>query len=156
MAAAAPVIHLPERPQLPLTNRRKALVACGGAMFAAHAIAAVVCAPLVTGEGDANAGAIFALWAASIPWAVVAALLIVRQADRPDVATAAMIVTILPFALFTLTAALDARGTDAETDVVSALFLGVTAGALTAMAVWGIAMGVARLLKLPSAPPADT
>lgn len=141
---------LPERPQLPLTNTRKALLAVGALMFGLHVVAATLLAPALTGEGDANAGAIFALWAASIPWCAIIALLIVRQADLPDVATASMIVTIAPFALFTLSAAMDARGTPAEYDLVSATFLGVTAGALTAMIVWGIAMGVARLLKLPT------
>jgi hypothetical protein len=144
------VIDLPDRPQLPLTNTRKALLALGATMFVAHVIVALLIAPEITGEGDAKAGAILALWAASIPWCATVALLIVRQADLPDVATASMLATIAPFALFTLSAALDARGTKAEYDLVSATFLGVTAGALTAMIVWGIAMGVARLLKLPT------
>ncbi len=139
-----------DRPQLPLTSTRKALLAAGAAMFLMHSVAAVVIAPGVTGEGDANAGAIFALWGASIPWCTVAALLIVRQADLPDVATASMLVTIAPFALFTLTAAIEARGTDAGYDLVSAMFLGVTAGALTAMIVWALAIAVARLLRLPT------
>jgi hypothetical protein len=139
-----------ERPQLPLTSVRKALLAIGGAMFFGQVVAAWLVAPLVTGEGDANAGAIFALWVASIPWSAAATLLIARQADLPDIATASMLVTIPPFALFTLTAAIEARGTDAEYDLVSAMFLGVTAGALTAMIAWAIAMLVARLLRLPT------
>jgi hypothetical protein len=143
-------MDFPERPELPLTNARKAMLAAGGAMFVAQTVAAWLIAPLVTGEGDANAGAIFALWAASIPWSAAAALLIVRQADLPDIATASMLVTIPPFALFTLTAAIGARGTDAEYDLVSAMFLGVTAGALTSIIAWGIAMLAARLLRLPT------
>ena len=143
-------MDLPERPQLPLTTTRKAMLAIGGAMFFAQIAGAWLAAPLVTGEGDANAGAIFALWAASIPWSAAATLLIVRQADLPDIATASILVTIPPFALFTLTAAIGARGTDAEYDLVSAMFLGVTAGALTAMIAWGLAMLVARVLRLPT------
>jgi len=144
------VNDLPERRELPLTDRKKALLAVGALMFAAQVVAAIALAPVITGEGDANAPAIFALWAASIPWSVIAALLIVRQADLPDIATASMIVTIAPFAMFTLAAAYEARGTSAETNLTDAMFLGVTAGALTAMVVWGIAMGVARLFKLPT------
>jgi hypothetical protein len=144
------MIDVPDRPQLPLTNTRKALLAVGAAMFATHVSAALLFAPEITGEGDANAGAILALWAGSIPWCAAVALLIVRQANLPDIATASMLATIAPFALFTLSAALDARGTPAEYDVVSATFLGVTAGALTAMIVWALAMAIARLLKLPT------
>jgi len=144
------VNDLPERRERPLTDRKKVLVAIGAAMFAAQVIAALALAPVITGEGDANAAAIFALWAASIPWSVAAALLIVRQADLPDIATASMIVTIAPFAMFTLAAAFEARGTSAETNLTDAMFLGVTAGALTAMLVWSIATGLARLLKLPT------
>lgn len=140
----------PERRELPLTERKKVLLGVGLAMFVAHVILALALAPVITGEGDANAPAIFAVWAASIPWSVIVALLIVRQADLPDVATASMLVTIAPFAMFTLVAAYEARGTSAETNLTDAMFLGVTAGALTAMLVWGIAMGVARLLKLPT------
>ena len=140
----------PERPELPLTSRKKVLLAVGLAMFAAQLIAAILLAPAVTGEGDANAGALAGLWAASIVWSVIAALLIVRQADLPDIATASMLVTIAPYAAFTLFAAIDVRGTEAETNLVDAMFLGVTGGALTSMLVWGIAMGVARALKLPS------
>jgi hypothetical protein len=61
-----------------------------------------------------------------------------------------MLVSIPPFALFTFTAAVEARGTDAEYDLVSAMFLGVTAGALTSMIAWGLAMLVARALRLPA------
>lgn len=141
---------LPERRELPLTDRKKAQLAIGGAMFAAHVVAAIALAPVITGGSGANATAIFVLWAASIPWSAATALLIVRQADLPDIATASMIVTIAPFAMFTLAAAFEARGTSAETNLTDAMFLGVTAGALTAMLVWGIATGVARLLKLPT------
>jgi hypothetical protein len=144
------LINQHERPQLPLTNTRKALLALGAALFLSHMITAALVAPGITGEGDANGGAIIALWAASIPWAAAVALLIVRQADLPDIATASMIATIAPFALFALTGAIEARGTPAERDVVSMMFLGVTAGGLTSMLVWGIAMGVARLLNLPT------
>ncbi len=140
----------PERPELPFTGRKKALLAVGMAMFAAQVVAAIVLAPVVTGEGDASAGGIVALWAASIPWSVVAALCIVRQADLPDIATASMLVTIAPYAAFTLMAAYEVRGTKAETNLVDAMFLGVTGGALTAMIVWGIAMAAARLLRLPT------
>jgi hypothetical protein len=140
----------PEPRELPLTDRKKVLLAIGAAMFALHVIAAIVLAPVTTGAGDANAAAIFALWAASIPWSAVAALLIVRQADLPDIATASMTVTIAPFAMFTLAAAFEARGTSAETNLTDAMFLGVTAGALTGIFVWGIALGVARLLRLPT------
>ena len=104
----------------------------------------------MTGEGDANPAAIAGLWAASIPWSVIAALLIIRQADLPDIATASMLVTIAPHAAFTLAAAFEARGTKAETNLVDAMFLGITGGALTAMIVWGIATAVARIFKLPS------
>jgi hypothetical protein len=144
------MIDVPDRPQLPLTNTRKALLVLGAAMFATHVSAALLFAPEITGEGDANAGAILALWAGSIPWCAAVALLIVRQANLPDIATASMLATIAPFALFTLSAAIDARGTPAEYDLVSATFLGVTAGALTAMIVWALAMAIARLLKLPT------
>ena len=144
------VSDLPERRDLPLTDRKRALLAIGAAMLAAHVIAAIVLAPAITGGGDANATAIFGLWAVSIPWSAVTALLIVRQADLPDIATASMIVTIAPSAMFTLAAAFEARGTSAETNLTDAMFLGVTAGALTAMVVWGIATCVARLLKLPT------
>jgi hypothetical protein len=150
MVDGARVTAFPDRPELPLTPRRKVALALGLAMFAAQVIAAIALAPAVTGEGDANGGAIAALWAASIPWSVVAALLIVRQADLPDIATASMLVTIAPYAAFTLMAAFEARGTKAETNLVDAMFLGVTGGALTSMLVWGIAMGTARALKLPS------
>ena len=107
-------------------------------MFVAQVVAALALAPVVTGEGDANAAAIAALWAASIPWSVVAALCVVRQADLPDIATASMLVTIAPYAAFTLMAAYEARGTRAETNLVDAMFLGVTGGA------------AARLLRLPT------
>jgi hypothetical protein len=113
-------------------------------------LTAAIVAPEITADGDANGGAILVLWLASIPWATAVALLIVRQADLPDIATASMIATIAPFAIFALCAGIELRGTPAERDVVSTMFLGVTAGALTSMLVWGIAMGIARLLKLPT------
>lgn len=138
----------PERPELPLTPRKKILLTIGAAMFAVQLMSAIAIAPAVVGDGDANAAAIAGLWAASIPWSAIAVLLIVRQADLPDIATASMLVTIAPYAAFTLVAAYDVRGTKAEQNLVDAMFLGVTGGALTAMIVWGIAMAAARLLKL--------
>jgi hypothetical protein len=142
--------QFPERPQLPLTTRKKAFVGVGAAMFAAQLAIAVFVAPAVTGEGDANAGALAALWACSVAWSITAVLLLVRQTDMPDIATAAFLLTIPAFGAFTLVAALDARGTESETNLVSALFLGVTAGALTALIVWPVAQVIARVLKLPT------
>ena len=136
-------------PQLPLTTRRKMLVGIGVAMFAAQSVAAIVLAPATTGA-NANAAALGALWAASITWSATIVLLLVRQADLPDVATASFIVTISAFTIFATTGALDARGTSAEVNVTDTLFLGVTTGALTALIVWAIAMGVAHLLRLPT------
>ena len=66
--------------------------------------------------------------------------------------TAALLVTIPPFALYALIAAMEARGTSDETDVVSAMFFGITVGALTAILVWTIAMGIARAVKIPTSP----
>jgi hypothetical protein len=137
-------------PQLPLTSTRKALLAAGAAMFAAQVVAAMLVAPRITGTGHADAGALFAMWCGSLVWSAITVLLLVRQADLPDVATAAFIVVIATFAAFALTAALNARGTDAEVNVVDALFFGVTTGALTALIVWGIAIAIARALRLPT------
>ena len=137
-------------PQLPLTSLRKALLAAGIAMFAGQVVAAIAAAPRTTGTSHGDAGVLFAMWCASVAWSVVAVLLLVRQADLPDVATASFVVVIATFAAFALTAALAARGTDAEVNVVDALFFGVTSGALTALIVWGIALGAARLLRLPT------
>jgi hypothetical protein len=137
-------------PQLPLTSLRKALVAAGLALFAAQVIAAIAVAPPTTGEGDANAGVLAAMWLGTIVWSTATVLLLVRQADVPDVATAAFIVTISAFAAFALTAALDARGTEDEVNVTDALFMGVTSGALTALIVWGVALVIARVLRLPT------
>jgi hypothetical protein len=139
-----------DRPQLPLTARRKALTAVGAVMFASTLIASVVAAPGTTGEGDARAGVFAIMWLALVAWSSLTVLLIVRQADLPDIATASMLVTIAPFALYALVAALDARGTDAEVNVVDAMFLGITMGGLTSLVVWAIAMGIARLLRLPT------
>jgi hypothetical protein len=141
---------LDDRPQLPLTARKKAFVAVGAALFAAQVIAAVIVAPMITGPGDANFGALVSLWGVVTLISVLITLLLVRQADLPDIATAAMLVTIATFASFTLAAAFDVRGTDDEINLVDALFLGVTSGALTALVVWAIAMFVARLLHLPT------
>lgn len=149
------MMDFPERPELPLTNRRKVLVVVGVALALAQVAAAAAIAPAVTGEGDARAAVLLGIWGLSILCSVVATLCLIRQADLPDVATAAMLVTIPPFAAFSLSAAYDLRGTDAEYNLVSAIFLGVTAGALTAMIVWGVAMVVARLLRLPVAAPDD-
>ncbi len=140
-----------ERPQLPLTPARTMLVAAGLALFALGVLAAIAIAPRVTGAGHRDAGMLLlGVWAASVPWAVVTVLLVVRQADLPDVATAAFLVTIAAFAAFALTAALAARGTDAEVDLVDTLFLGITVGAMTALIVWGVALGIARVLRLPT------
>ncbi len=137
-------------PQLPLTSTRKALLAAGVAMFAAQVVAAIAAAPRTTGAGHADAGVLFAMWCGSAAWSAVTVLLLVRQADLPDVATASFTVVIATFAAFALTAALAARGADAEVNVVDALFFGVTIGALTALIVWAIAIGIARLLRLPT------
>ncbi len=139
-----------ERPQLPLTSRRKVLVAIGVSMLLTQLLGAAAVAPFVTGTDHANAAALFGLWAASIPWSTVAALLVVRQADVPDVATASFVITISAFGAFTLSAAIAARGSRAEVDPVDALFLGVTSGALTALVVWGLAQAIARVLRLPT------
>ena len=80
-------------------------------------------------------------------------LLLVRQADLPDVATASFIVTISAFAAFALAGALNARGTSAKVNISDTLFLGVTTGALSALVVWAIAMGTARVLRLPTTAP---
>lgn len=142
-------MQFPETKDLPLTTRRKALVAVGAAMALAQIATAVYVAPRITGAGDASAGALAAIWAASIPWSAVAVLLLVRQADIPDVATASMLVVIAAFGAFGLSAAFDARDSDGAVNLTDALFLGVTGGALTAMIVWGAAMAAARLLRLP-------
>ena len=137
-------------PQLPLTTRRKVLVGVGALMLSAQLLVAILAAPLTTGHDNANAAALGALWAGSIPWSVVAVLMLVRQADLPDVATASFIVSISSCALFALVAALHARGTSAEADLVDSIFLGVTVGAMTALAVWAIAMAIARVFRLPT------
>jgi hypothetical protein len=114
---------LEERPQLPLTRRRIVLVVIGGAMFVAQIVFAWSIAPMVTGPTDANPGLVVTLWGVTTLWCVVVTLLLVRQADMPDIATAAMLVTIATFATFTLSAANDLRGTDDAWDLVDALFL---------------------------------
>lgn len=144
------MMQFEDRPQLPLTRTRAALVAAGVALFVSGLIAAIALAPRTTGTDNGDAGVLATIWAASVPWAVLTVLLVVSQADLPDIATAAFLVTITVFAAFALAAAFDARGTDAEVDLVDTLFLGVTAGALTALVVWAAAMGVARLLRLPT------
>jgi hypothetical protein len=144
------MMEFEDRPQLPLTSLRRALVVAGLALFGAQALAAWAVAPATTGPGDADAGVIAGMWAASILWSVATVLLLVRQADLPDIATASFVVTITAFGAFALSAALDVRGTEGEVNVTDALFMGVTSGALTALAVWGIALGAARLLRLPT------
>ena len=137
-------------PQLPLTARRKVLVAVGVTLLIAQLIVAAAIAPLITGPENANTLALFVVWMASIPLSAIGVLLIVRQADLPDIATASFIITISSYDAFTLSAALAARGTRAEVDLVDALFLGVTTGALTALIVWALAQAIARLLRLPT------
>ncbi len=144
------MIEFEERPQLPLTTRRKVLVGIGAAMFVAQLVAAGILAEPTTGEGDASVAMLAMLWAGCVGWSALATLLLVRQADIPDVFTAALLVTVSPLALYALVAAMAVRGTEQEMDVVSAMFMGITAGALTAVLVWGIAMGIARALKLPT------
>jgi hypothetical protein len=61
-----------------------------------------------------------------------------------------MLVAIATCAAFALSAALDVRGTEDSVNIVDTLFLGVTTGALTALVVWGIAMFIARVLRLPT------
>lgn len=136
-------------PQLPLTAWRKVLVAIGIAMFAAQALAAALLGPATTGE-RADTMLLAVIWPLSVAWSATTVLLLVRQADLPDVATASFIVTISAFAIFAATAAFDVRGTPSEVNITDAIFFGVTTGALTALLVWGIAMGIARLLRLPT------
>ena len=137
-------------PQLPLTNRRKVLVGAGVAMFAAQSVAAIALAPPTTGPGDADATVLAMLWLASVLWSMTAVLLLVRQTDLPDVATASFLVTISAFALFALSASFDLRGTPSEVNITDGIFLGITTGAMTALLVWALAMGVARVLRLPT------
>jgi len=145
----------PDPAQPPLTPLRKAVLGAGIAMFFAQIAGAIALAPPTTGEGDARAWLLATMWGASLIWSTVIVLFVVQRADLPDVATASMLVTIAAFGAFTLSAAVDARGTDAEVNLVDALFLGVTGGALTAMLVWGLALGIARALGLPVSRPGD-
>jgi hypothetical protein len=80
----------------------------------------------------------------------VTVLLLVRQADLPDVFTASFLVTISACAVFALVAALSRRGSGGELNLVDTLFFGVTVGAMTGLIVWGAAMGIARALRLPT------
>jgi hypothetical protein len=141
-------MEFPERDELPLTNTRKVLVGIGGVMFVAQVALALMLAPPLTGTDDAEPLLLLALWFGCIAWSTLTVLLLVRETAMPDVATAAMLVTIPPFAAFSFMAAYDARGTDAEYNLVSAIFLGVTAGALTAMFVWAAAIAIARTLRV--------
>jgi hypothetical protein len=118
-------------------------------MFAAQCAAAIALAPATTGS-NANAPALAMISGGSIVWSAVTVLLLVRQADLPDVATASFIVTISAFAAFAVAGALNVRGTSAEVNVTDTLFLGVTTGALSALVVWAIAMAAARVLRLPT------
>ena len=104
-------MHFEDTPQLPLTPRRKAMFAAGAVMFFAQIAAAIALAPPTTGIGDADPGVLLIAWLVSIAWSVVTVLLLIRQADLPDIATASMIVAIAVFAAFALTAAYDVRGT---------------------------------------------
>ncbi len=140
-------------PQLPLTSRRKMLVGVGAAMFGAQLCAAIALAPATTGPAHADAAVLAIIWAISIAWSAATVLLLVRQADLPDVATASFVVTISSFAIFASAAAWGVRNTTSEVNLTDALFMGVTAGGLTALLVWGLAMGIARLLRLPVSPP---
>lgn len=141
---------LTERPQLPLTKARKALVATGAMLFLAQIAAAILLAPPTTGPGDSNPAMLAWMWAAAITWSVATVLCVVRQTDLPDVATASMLVAISTAGAFALSAAFDARGDGTEVNLTDALFLGVTGGALTGMIVWGAATAVARALHLPT------
>jgi hypothetical protein len=143
-------MHFEDGPQLPLSRRKQVLLAIGVAMFAAQTAGAIIAGPQTTGVGNAHPGWLLAMWAGCVVWSTAAALLIVRQADLPDVATASFVVTITACAAFALSAAFAARGTTAEVNLVDALFLGVTGGGLTSVLVWGLAMGIARLLRLPT------
>jgi FtsH-binding integral membrane protein len=139
-----------DAPQLPLTTAGKVRLACGIALFLAQLLAAIVVAPMITGPGDADAGWLAAFWLASVPVAVVTVLLVVRQANLPDIATASMLVAISVYATFALSGALDARGDGDRSNLTDALFLGITGGGLTGVLVWGVALAMARLLKLPT------
>ncbi len=143
-------MRLEDSPQLPLTSRKKVLLSIGAALFLGQIAAAWAVAPPTTGAGDADALVALALWAACICWSLTIVLLVIRQADLPDIATASMLVTIAAFAAYALSGALDARGTPDEVNMTDALFLGVTSGGLTAMIVWGAAMAIARVLRLPT------
>jgi hypothetical protein len=145
-------MQLEDRPQLPLTPLRRLLVAAGITIFGLQVIAAALLARPTTGEGDVSITVVAALWAGCFALSTVGALCIIRQADIADVFTAALLMTIPPFAVYALFAALAVRGTEEETDVVSAMFFGITVGALTAVLVWAAAMGLARALKLPRSP----
>jgi hypothetical protein len=137
-------------PQLPLTTARKLMLMTGLAIFAAQLAAAVAIAPMITGPGDADAGMLAIAWLVSMPVSTAIVLLVVRQANLPDIATASMLVTIATYGAFALAAALDVRSAGDDVNVTDALFLGITGGALTGVIVWGAALAIARLLKLPT------
>ena len=137
-------------PQLPLTTARKLMLGAGLILFAAQLAAAVAIAPYITGPGDANAGALAACWLVSMPISTAVVLLVVRQANLPDIATASMLVTIATYGAFALSGAIDAREAGDDINLTDALFLGITGGALTGVIVWGLALAIARLFKLPT------
>ena len=136
-------------PEPPLTRTRLALVVAGAAMALGQVAFALAIAPVITGPGDAHIGVLFALWAGCVFWSAAAALMLVRHADIPDVATAAMIVAVPACGAFALSGAYDVRNTQHGTNLSDALMLGVTGGGLTAMASFGIAILAARILRLP-------
>lgn len=136
-------------PQLPLTQRRLALVVIGAAMAIAQLIAGAAVAAATSGD-NADLGVFAAMWAGTVAWSSVAVLLLVRQADLPDVATASFLVTISAYALYALVASVHAHDANAKINIVDGMFLGITVGAMTALVVWALAMGIARLLRLPT------
>ena len=146
------LMQFEDGPQLPLTTRRTVLAGVGAVMCVAQWAAAVALAPATTGA-NANGAVLAVAWSVSIVWSATTVLLLVRQADLPDVATASFVVTISAFAAFALSGAIDAQGTTHEVNITDTLFLGVTTGALTALGVWAIAMGAARLFRLPTTAP---
>jgi hypothetical protein len=153
--AAALSVQFEERPQLPLTRQRTLLVGIGLVLFAVQLAGAAFLAAPTTGPGDAEALTFALLWLGSVVVSTAVTLCVIRQADIADVFTAALLATISPYALYALMAALNLRGTPDEVDLVSAIFLGVTTGGLTAVVVWAISMGIARLLRIPTSPASD-
>ncbi|MDP9236988.1 MAG: hypothetical protein M3P30_06255 [Chloroflexota bacterium] len=135
---------------MPLTARRKVLTATGMLMMMVQVIVAAALAPSLTEAGNTSTGAVVTLWAISIPWSVVTVLLLVRQADLPDIFTASFLATVSASAVFALVAALSRRGGAGEVNLVDTLFFGVTVGGMSGLVVWGAAMAIARVLRLPT------